>query len=89
MVKLHMYELYLARKASIKPFGKGMRVSNPIGLIQFDVYGPMNMKAHHRATYFITLIDDCSQYRYVYLLPHCCEAVNVFKCFIVEVESQL
>ena len=49
----------------------------------------MNVKAQHDAIYFITLIDDYSQYGYVYLLSHHYEALDVFKCFVAEVETQL
>ena len=52
------------------------------------------MRAHERestswAIYFITLIDDYSRYEYVYLLSHRYEALDVFKYFIAEVETQL
>ena len=49
----------------------------------------MNVKARHEAIYFITLIDDDSQYGYVYLLSHRYEALEVFECFVAEVETQL
>ena len=49
----------------------------------------MNVKAQHDAIYFITLIDDYSQYGYVYLLSHRYEALDVFKYFITETETQL
>jgi len=49
----------------------------------------MNVKARHGAIYFITLIDDYSQYGYVYLLPHRYEALDVFKYFVVAVQTQL
>jgi len=49
----------------------------------------MSVKARHGANYFLTFIDDYSRYRYVYLLSHCYEALDVFKCFVVEVETEL
>jgi len=48
----------------------------------------MNFKAHHGAIYFITLIDNYSQYGYVYLLSHRYEILDMFEHFIVEVETQ-
>ena len=56
-VRLPRCESYLARKATIKPFNKGMRASSPLELIYSDICGSMNVKALHGATYFITLID--------------------------------
>jgi len=49
----------------------------------------MNVKARHGITYFITLIDDYSRYEYVYLLSHRYEALDVFKCFVAKVETQV
>jgi len=49
----------------------------------------MNMKAHHGAFYFITLIDDYSRYVYVYLLSQLYEPLDVFKCFVIKVKTQL
>ena len=39
--------------------------------------------------YFITFIDECSRYCYVYLLSSKDEAVNAFKTYKAEVETQL
>jgi len=57
-VKLPRRERCLASKASIKPFSKAMRVSIPLEIIHSNICNPINMKAHHRVTYFITLIDN-------------------------------
>ena len=48
----------------------------------------MNKKACHGASYFLTLIDDYSRYGYVYLLSHCHESLDCFKCFVAEVENK-
>ena len=47
------------------------------------------MKACHGGFYFLTVIDDYSRYGYVYLLAHRYEALDVFKRFVAEVETQL
>lgn len=39
--------------------------------------------------YFITFIDDCSKFTYVYLLPHKSEALGMFKLYKAKVENQL
>jgi len=59
-VKLPRCEPCLAGKVTINPFSKAMRASSPLELIHSDICGPMNVKTHHGAIYFITLIDDCS-----------------------------
>jgi len=86
-VKLPRCETYLA--VTIKPFCKASRASSPLELFHSDICGPINVKEHHGAIYFIALIDDYSRYRYAYLLSHRYEILDVFKCFIAEVETQL
>ena len=88
-VKLPRCESCLAGKATTKPFGKASRAATPLELIHSDICGPMSVKARHGAIYFHTFIDDYSRYGYVYLLSHCYEALDVFKCFVVEVETEL
>ena len=39
--------------------------------------------------YFITFIDDCTRYCYVYLLNSKDEAMNMFLTYKAEVENQL
>jgi len=38
--------------------------------------------------YFITFIDDCSKYTYVYLIKHKYQAFQMFKNYKLEVENQ-
>ena len=69
--------------------GKAIRSSSPLELIHFDICWPMNVKACHGATCFITLIDDYSQYGYVYLLSQRYETLDAFKIFVSEVKTRL
>ena len=87
-VDLQLCEPYLAGKAYRKPFGTIKRVSQPIELVHSDICGPMNKKARHGASYFLTLIDDYSRYSYVYFLSHRHEALDCFKSFVAEVENK-
>lgn len=88
-VKLPKCEPCLAGKATKKPFGKASRALGTLDLIHSDICGPMNVKARNGAIYFLTLIDDYSRYGYVFLLSHCHEALDVFKRFVLEVETKL
>ena len=76
-------------QSTAKPFGKASRATTPLELIHSDICGPMSVKARHGAIYFHTFIDDYSRYGYVCLLSHRYEALDVFKHFVVEVETQL
>jgi len=86
---LPRYESCLAGKATAKPFGKASRASSPLELIHSDICGLMNVKARHGPFYFLTFIDDYSRYGFVYLLSHRYEELDVFKCFVAEVETYL
>uniref|UniRef100_A0A2N9IVG1 CCHC-type domain-containing protein n=1 Tax=Fagus sylvatica TaxID=28930 RepID=A0A2N9IVG1_FAGSY len=83
-VDLPICEPCLAGKACRKPFGKAMRATQPLELIHSDICGPMNVKAHHGASYFLTFIDDYTRYGYVQLIAHRYEALDCFKHFVAE-----
>jgi hypothetical protein len=87
-VDLPICEPCLAGKACRKPFGKVVKATQPLELIHSDICGPMNVKAHHSASYFLTFIDDYTRYGYVQLIAHRYEALDCFKCFVAEVENQ-
>ncbi|RDX64094.1 hypothetical protein CR513_57392, partial [Mucuna pruriens] len=65
--------------------GKKIR-TNHLEIIHTDIYC-IDIDASS-LKYFITFIDDYSQYMYLYLLCYKDEALNVFKVFKVEVEKQ-
>jgi transposase InsO family protein len=87
-VDVPICEPCLAGKACRKPFGKAMRATQPLELIHSDICGPMNVKARHSASYFLTFIDDYTRYGYVQLIAHRYEALDCFKRFVAEVENQ-
>ena len=49
----------------------------------------MNVKARHGTIYFITFINDFTQYDYVYLISHNSQALDCFIKFMNLVENQL
>ena len=87
-VDLQLCEPCLASKTCRKPFGTTKRAAQPIELVHSDICGPMNKKARHGASYFLTLINDYLRYGYVYLLSHRHEALDCFKRFVAEVENK-
>uniref|UniRef100_A0A2N9HS45 Integrase catalytic domain-containing protein n=1 Tax=Fagus sylvatica TaxID=28930 RepID=A0A2N9HS45_FAGSY len=88
-VNLPTCEHCLAGKSTRKPFGKGVRATVPLELIHSDVCGPMNVRARHGASYFITFIDDFTCYGHVYLVSHKSEALDCFRRFMNLVENQM
>ena len=65
------------------------RCSNVLELIHTDICGPFPTASWNGHTYFITFIDDYSQYGYLYQIHEKAQALEVFKIFKVEVENQL
>ena len=68
-------------------FKKGAKRSiDVLEIIHSDICCP-NMDAHGRK-YFISFIDDCSRYMYLYMLHNKDEALDAVKVFKAEVEKQ-
>ena len=88
-VKLHRCESYLACKATAKLFAKAPRASRTLELIHSNICGPMNVNARHEAFNFLAFMDVHSRHKYVHLLSHHCKAFDMFKRFVVEIETLL
>lgn len=88
-MELPVCEHCLARKATRLPFGKAKRSSSPLQLIHLDICGPMNVRARHGENYFITFIDDSTQFGHVYLISHKFEALDCFIRYTKMVENKL
>ena len=65
------------------------RVSKPLDLIHTDICDMKSIPSRGGNKYFITFIDYCSRYCYVYLFSSKDEVVNAFKTYKAEVETQL
>ena len=64
------------------------RVSEPLDLIHSDICEFDGVLTRNGKRYFITFIDDCSNYSFVYLTKNKSEAIDMFKIFITEIENQ-
>ena len=65
------------------------RASDVLELIHTDICGPFPTASWNGQTYFITFIDDFSQYGYLYLIHDKSQSLDVFKNYKAEVENQL
>ena len=63
---LPMCESCIVDKSYKKPFGKSLRASCLLELLHSNICGPINIKAHHVASYFLTFIDDYLRFGYIY-----------------------
>ena len=76
-------------KMSRLPFKtSGIRCSEPLELIHTDVCGPMQNESVGRSRYYLTFIDDCTRYTWVYFLRNKSEVVQKFKEFEAFVTNQ-
>ena len=67
---------------------KSVQKSNEIlGLIRSDPCDFKSTPTRGGKNYYISFIDDCSKYCYVYLIHSKAEALNMFKTFKAEVEN--
>ena len=81
-INLPICEPCLAGKATRKPLRKGKQADYPLQLIHSDICGPMNVRARHRASYFITFIDDFTRYGHVHLISNKFEALECFRLYL-------
>ena len=65
------------------------RSNELLSMIHSDLYDFKTIPSRGGKNYFITFIDDCNKYCYVYLLHNKDEALNMFKIYKAEVENQL
>ena len=65
------------------------RSNELFGLIHTDLYDFKSTPTKGGNNYFITFIDDCSKYCYIYLIKNKKETLEMFKTYKAEVENQL
>ena len=46
------------------------------------------MLTRNSKKYFITFIDDCSDFTFIYLLKNKSDVFDMFKVFVTEIENQ-
>ena len=71
------------------PYNSVERNSEPLDLIHTDICDMKSIPSPGGKKYFITFIDDCTRYCYVYLLNSKDKAIDAFKQYKIEVENQL
>ena len=83
-------EICVKTKLTRKPFSSDNRSSsNLLELIDFDVCGLSGKITRGGKRYFITFIDDLSNYVYIFLIRTKDEALDMFKIYKAKVENIL
>ena len=71
------------------PYKSVERNSKTLDLIHTDICDMKSTPSRGGKKYFITFIDDCTRFCYVYLLNSKDEVIDAFKQYKNEVENQL
>ena len=83
----HKCEICVESKLTRTSFQSIERSSEPLELIHSDICDLKFIQTRGGKKYFLTLIDDCTRYCYVYLLRSKDEALEMFQHFKNEVEN--
>ncbi len=70
------------------PVGESKRAAQPLDLVHSDVCEKLNARTMGGAEYFLTFIDDCTRYFWVYLLKHKSEVIKSFQKWKAGVENE-
>ncbi|GJW93085.1 retrovirus-related pol polyprotein from transposon TNT 1-94 [Tanacetum coccineum] len=82
-------ETCVEAKLTRTPFKSVKRTTEPLDMIHTDICDLKSLPTKGGNKYFITFIDDCIKYCYVYLLKSKDEAIDKFVLYKTEVENQL
>jgi len=85
----HKCEIYMEAKLIKAPLYSIDKSIEPLDLIHIDIYDLKFVQTRGGKKYFITSINDCIKYYYVYLLKSKDEVLEMFKHFKREVGNQL
>ena len=76
-------------KFSALPFSKSLSFSSaPFDLIHSDVWGPSPIPTKGGSRYYVSFIDDCTRYSWVYLMKHRSDYLTIFNNFRTLVKTQ-
>ncbi|GKC38507.1 retrovirus-related pol polyprotein from transposon TNT 1-94 [Tanacetum coccineum] len=82
-------ETCVEAKLTRSSFKSVKRKTKPLDMIHTDICDLKSLPTKGGNKYFITFIDDCTKYCYVYLLKSKDEAIDKFVLYKTEVENQL
>lgn len=62
--------------------------AQPFDLIHCDIWGPYKHSTYANYQYFLTIVDDCSRFTWIFLVKHISEASTVIMKFFAMVKTQ-
>ncbi|CAJ2675738.1 unnamed protein product [Trifolium pratense] len=76
-------------KFSALPFNKSVSISKaPFDLVHSDVWGPSPVLTKGGSRYYVSFIDDCTRYCWVYLMKNRSEFFEIYHMFRAMVKTQ-
>jgi GAG-pre-integrase domain len=77
-------------KAHVLPFSYSSSItSSPLELIHSDVWGPSPLNSSHGYKYYVTFIDDFSNFTWIYFMKNKSELCDIFSQFKCQIENLL
>ena len=83
----HKCEICGESKMTRPPFNCVDCITEPLDLIHNDICDLKFVQTRGGKKHFITFVDDCTRYSYVYLLRNKDEVIEMFKLYKNEVEN--
>lgn len=78
----------LAKQRRLPFVSHNHMASHPFDLLHCDIWGPYRVTSHSGFRYFLTLVDDCTRFTWVYLLKNKCDAIQVVPRFFSMIDTQ-
>jgi len=88
-LKTYKCKVYVESKFTKHSFQTIQINSEPLDLIHLDISDLKMVQTRGEKKYYITFIDYCTRYDYIYLLRSKDEALKIFKYYKNKVENQL
>lgn len=71
------------------PFNKSISVASEIfDLIHCDVWGPFSPSTNQGYKYFLTIVDDCSRFVWIFLMQHKSDVASILNQFFNTIHTQ-
>ncbi|KAL5538181.1 hypothetical protein UlMin_044629 [Ulmus minor] len=78
----------LAKQRRLSFVSNNHMAKNPFDLIHCDVWGPYHVSSYLGYKYFLTLVDDCTRFTWLFLLKHKSDVKSVVPRFFAMIETQ-
>lgn len=89
---------FMLQYCNICPLARQIRLPFPTSnnrslqcfeLVHMDVWRPYKVETHNNMRFFLTLVDDCSRWTWVYLIHLKSDVSNILKQFLKMIKTQL